>query len=183
MGQADIEKRDSKWFIKWLERDKTFSPQPYEQLANVLHESGYPSKANAIRYATRKRMRCAAWERREGKPREWPRWVGLTLLQFIIGYGLGARYFRVLWWFGGITLIGFLVLLGSIEKSNWDLFKMAWASFDQVLPIVKLDEENQKLILGNYSSWTIAYFYVQKLVGYVLGGFLGAGLAGLTRKS
>jgi hypothetical protein len=183
MGPADIAKRDSEWFIKWLKRDETFSPQPYEQLANVLRESGYPSKANAIRYAARKRSRREALERREGKPREWPRWIGLTLLQYTIGYGIGARYFRVLWWFGGITLIGFLVLLGSIEKSNWDLLKMAWASFDQVLPIVKLNEGHEKLILGICSSWTIAYFYVQKLVGYVLGGFLGAGLAGLTQKS
>ena len=63
------------------------------------------------------------------------------------------------------------------------IFEMAWASFDQVLPIVKLDEEHKKLILGNYSNWTIAYFYVQKIIGYVLGGFLGAGLAGLTQKS
>ncbi len=86
-------------------------------------------------------------------------------------------------WFGGIILIGFLVLLASIEKSNWNLFKMAWASFDQVLPIVKLNGGHGKFILENCSSWTIAYFYVQKLIGYILGGFLGAGLAGLTQKS
>ncbi|MHC4756840.1 MAG: hypothetical protein ACYTBP_17075 [Planctomycetota bacterium] len=182
-GSADILNRNSKWFIDWLGRDKTFSPQPYELLAKVLHESGYPSKANAIRYAARKRSRYEAWNRREGKPREKLRWLGLTLLQLTIGYGLGARYFRVLWWFGGFTLIGFLVLLASIDKPNVDLFKMAWASFDQVLPIVTLNEAHEDLILGNCTGWAIKYFYVQKLVGYVLGGFLGAGLAGLTQKS
>jgi hypothetical protein len=183
MGPADIAKRDSEWFIQWLERDKTFSPQPYEQLANVLRESGYSSKANAILYAARQRSRTAAWERRKGKPLELLRWIGLTFLQYTIGYGLGARYFWVLGWFGGFTLIGFLVLLGSIEKSNWDLFEMAWASFDQVLPIVKLNGEHEKLILGICNNWTIAYFYIQKVIGYVLGGFLGAGLAGLTQRS
>jgi len=177
-GFADIANRDTNWFIEWLKRDKPFSPSPYSQLANVLTEIGYPAKANTIRFAARNRSRSEAW-----KQREWLRWIRLTLLQYTIGYGLGARYFRVLWWFGGITLIGFLVLLGSIEKSNWDIFQMVWASFDQVLPIVKLNEGHEKFVLGNCSGWAIAYFYFQKLIGYVLGGFLGAGLAGLTQKS
>ncbi|NIW99099.1 MAG: hypothetical protein GWN13_12805, partial [Phycisphaerae bacterium] len=95
MGAADIAKRNREWFIQWLERDRTFSPQPYEQLAIMLSRSGYPAKANAIRYAARKRSRRTALERNDGKPREWLRWIGLTLLQLTIGYGLGARYFRV----------------------------------------------------------------------------------------
>ena len=60
---------------------------------------------------------------------------------------------------------------------------MFWASFDQVLPIIKLNKAHEELILGNYSNLIIMYFYFQKLAGYVLGGFLGAGLAGLTQKS
>ena len=44
-GQADIATRDCSWFVQWLERDKTLSPQPYEQLAKLLSESGRPSKA------------------------------------------------------------------------------------------------------------------------------------------
>lgn len=182
-GSADFANRDYKWFINWLESDETFSPQPYEQLANILHESGFPSKANAIRFAARKRSRTAAWERRKDKPREWLRFIGLSFLQYTIGYGLGARYFRVLLWFGGFTLIGFVVLLASINNSNCGLFDMVWASFDQVLPIVKLNADYERFILDNCGRWTIAYFYVQKLIGYVLGGFLGAGLAGLTQKS
>jgi hypothetical protein len=178
MGAADISQRDSKWFIAWLERDKTFSPQPSEQLADLLRESGYPAKANAILYATRDRARREACERHE-----WLRWFGLTILQLTIGYGLGGRYFRVLWWLGGFTAVGVLVLLGSIERPDWDLFKMAWASFDQALPIVKLNEGHEKFILETHNNWVIAYFYFQKLVGYVLGGCLGAGLAGLTQKS
>jgi hypothetical protein len=104
-------------------------------------------------------------------------------LKYTIGYGLGTKYFRVLWCFIAFAFIGFLVLLISIEKSNWDLFKMAWASFDQVLPIVNLDQGHEAWIKLNCSNWAISYFYIQKIVGYVLGGFLGAGLAGLTQKS
>ena len=176
-GFADLAQRESKWFIDWLKRSETFSPQPYEQLASCLREAGYPAKAEAILYAGRKRSRAASL-----RQRQWSRWIGMLLLESTIGYGLGVRYFRVLWWVAAITLVGFLVLLASIEKSGWDLLSMAWASFDQVLPIVELNREHQDLILGTSSSWVIAYFYVQKLVGYVLGAFLVAGLAGLTQR-
>ncbi len=107
----------------------------------------------------------------------------MVALEYTIGYGLGARYFWVLMWFLGFILVGFLVLLSSIEKANWDLFKMAWASFDQVLPLVTLDKDHWKLISETKNNWTIAYFYFQKLVGYGLGGVLAAGLAGLTQKN
>ena len=60
---------------------------------------------------------------------------------------------------------------------------MAWASLDQVVPIVQLNKEHEELIFGTKNSWTIAYFYFQKLVGYVLGAFLAAGFAGLTQKN
>jgi len=182
-GTADILNRSSKWFISWLDRDKSFSPQPFELLANVLHESGYPSKANAVRYASRKRSCREAWHNRDGKSSEKLRWFGLKLLQLTIGYGLGSRYFRVLWWFGGFTLLGFVVLLGSIKLPNPDYYELAWASFDQILPIVTLNGAYEELILENCSKWGIVYFYFQKLIGYVLGGFLGAGLAGLTQKN
>ncbi|MCP3669963.1 MAG: hypothetical protein GY814_05940 [Gammaproteobacteria bacterium] len=180
---ADIAKPKSSWFIEWLKRDSTFSPQPYETLANLLRESGYPSQANTILYAARERMRREAWERRQDNWREYWLWLGLMLLKLTIGYGLGCRYFRVLWWFGGVMLLGLLVLLNSNVESTWSLFEMTWASIDQALPIVTLNEDHEKLIFGSCSSWVIAYFYLQKLVGFVLGSFLVSGLAGLTQKN
>ena len=182
-GSADILNRPGQWFIRWLARDTSFSPQPYTQLASVLHEAGYPSKANDIRYAARERARQEAGKRHVGKPREPLRWFGLSLLQLTIGYGLGSRYFRVLWWFMGFALIGFLVLLVSLGRSEVDLPTMALTSLDQVLPIVTLNEAHEDLIMMNCPRWAIWYFYFQKVVGYILGGFLGAGLAGLTQKS
>jgi hypothetical protein len=181
-GLADIANRDSSWYKQWLDRDKTFSPQPYEQLAKILRGLGFPSKANEILYAGRMRSRREACFQKEGKPRELARWFGLTLLQYTIGYGLGARYFRVLWWFGLFTLIGFFVLLVSVDESNQNLFNLAWASFDHVLPIVELNEKHKDIIFGDYGIWVRTYFYIQKLIGYVLGGFLGAGWAGLTQR-
>jgi hypothetical protein len=175
---TDFGQRSSDWLIDWLERSPTFSPQPYEQLANWLREAGYPAKANAILYASRKRSRAESL-----RQRQWPRWLGMLLLESTIGYGLGGRYFRVLWWLAAVTAIGFIVLLASIDNSHWDLARMAWASFDQVFPLVELNKEHDELILKHCSSWAITYFYVQKIIGYVLGAFLVAGLAGLTQRS
>ena len=54
-GTADIGKRNSAWFIEWLGRDPTYSPQPYEQLARMLREGGQAKKAGEVLYAGRKR--------------------------------------------------------------------------------------------------------------------------------
>lgn len=183
IGVADIAQRKSDWFIDWLGRGIIFSPQPYEYLADLLCKSGYPLKADDVLFAARKRSLSAAWEKREDKPREWSRSIRLTLLQNIIGYGLGFRYFFVLGWFAFFTYIGFLVLLCATEQGQWDIFTMTFASLDQVLPVVTLNNGYEKFIYEDRSNWVVMYFYIHKAVGYVLGGFLAAGLAGLTQKS
>ncbi len=43
--------RKSEWFIEWLKKDQSYTPQPDHQLANVLHAMGHKEKADAIRYA------------------------------------------------------------------------------------------------------------------------------------
>ncbi len=181
-GSADTAKPKIAWFENWLKRDSTFSPQPYETLADLFRELGYPSQANTILYAARERTRREAWERRQYRP-ELGRAVGLMLMKLTIGYGLGSRYFLVIFWFLGLTLLGFLLLLYSCEESTRSWVEMTWASLDQALPVVTLNKDHEKLILGSCCSWVLAYFYVQKLIGFILGGFLVSGLAGLTQKN
>ena len=53
-GQTVI---DVDWFPSWLERQSTYSPQPYEQLAGVLRKSGHRDKASALLYWSRERQR------------------------------------------------------------------------------------------------------------------------------
>jgi hypothetical protein len=60
---------------------------------------------------------------------------------------------------------------------------MAWASFDITLPIVTLNEEYDSFIFKNSNNLVKTYFYLQKMVGFILGGFLVAGLSGLTQKN
>ena len=94
-------RRPSEWYVKWLERDPNYSPGPYEQLASVLRKAGESAKANDILYASREQERKRA---------RWGRFIGLTLLKWTTGYGLGLRYFRSLGWVAGFTGLGVLVL-------------------------------------------------------------------------
>lgn len=182
-GDTNILLRKSKEFIKWLERDKTFSPQPYEYLAKVLSDGGFPSKANDVRHAARVRSRKEALVSNKHKKPEYWRWFGLLLLQSTIGFGLGTRYFRVLIWLLAFALIGFLVLYNSNNLEHRNLFEMAWASFDITLPIITLNESYEDYIFSSCTNRVKAFFYFQKIIGYILGGFIIAGLAGLTQKN
>ena len=116
----------------------------------------------------------------------------MSLLKWTVGYGLGSRYFRVLWWVGALTLLGgvLLVVVGSDPLAIWP--RQFVASLDQLLPIITLDEAHDTLIFGDSSAaspvdpqpyWVLVYFYAHKIAGWVLASFLVAGLSGLTQRN
>lgn len=118
--------------------------------------------------------------------------MGLSVLDLTIGYGLGNRYFRVLWWVGGLTLVGAFVLIG-IGSHAWAEFpSIFFASLDQLLPIISLDKAHDVLIFGDLKAkppceaqafGVRVYFYLHKILGWVLASFLVAGLGGLTQRN
>ena len=167
--------RDVDRYIGWLGRDVSYSPQPYEYLANVFRAAGESSKADRIRYESRERDRAEAWQQED-----YARWLGLTLLKWGIGYGLGVRYFLALWWIVVFTLIGAVALQISRQGPK-GLTAKAVFSLDLLLPIVQLDaahSQHEASLAGGVKH----YFYAHKLVGWVLASFLVAALAGLTQK-
>ncbi len=184
-SERGIGERESKWFIQWLAKDKTFSPQPYQQLAKVLNTMGYSSKANDILFAGKDRERTEARASKRGK------YIGLCLLKWTIGYGYGYRYFFSLLWVLGLTVIGTCVL-ASLPDSSFPnpedaqqtlgmlkaLGPKIAFSVDKLLPIIHLDDRF-KLTFG---GWQVYYFYFHELMGYLLGSFVVAGLSGITKK-
>jgi hypothetical protein len=176
--EADMLDRDVDWYLGWLKRDPGYSPQPYEQLAKVFRAAGHGAKANSVLYAGRERERDNGWS--QGS---YGKWLGLTLLNVTIGYGLGVRYFRVLRWVLGLTLLGALILATSPEAVEKGPFWNFFCSFDLLLPLIELSKEYgafaQKEDLAN---WIKLYFYGHKIMGYLLASFLVAGLGGLTQK-
>jgi hypothetical protein len=160
----------------------------------LFRRAGEPDKANDLLYAARERRRRAALKkvRIRGHRGEVFEGVGLGFLRWTIGYGLGNRYFRVLWWVGGLSLLGMFVLVaaGQHLPERWP--SLFFASLDRFLPVIKLNKAHEALIFGDSSAhppvdpqpyWVQIYFYVHKIIGWVLGSFVIAGLAGLTQRN
>jgi hypothetical protein len=172
-------RRSAHWYVGWLARDPTFTHQPYQQLAAVFRTAGDPDSADAVLYAGRERERAEAW-----KTNDYFEAAGLWLLKVTIGYGLGDRMFRILYWIFGLTLLGTLVLSFSSEAWNKGWAWRFWASLDHLLPIVELNKDFADFFdgtPGRLKAWQLHYFAFHALVGYVLASFVVAGLAGLTQ--
>lgn len=84
-----------------------------------------------------------------------------------------------MFWIGGFVVSGVTVLRLSAEgQRNRMPYGIAF-SLDHLLPIVKLREYHYEVKLKGKARY---YFYVHKMVGYVLASFLIAGLSGLTQQ-
>ncbi len=71
-----------------------------------------------------------------------------------------------------------------LPDADRDAFILLWASLDQLLPLVELNETHKELFkMLEHSKLALTYFYLHKFVGYILASFLIAGLAGLTQKN
>jgi hypothetical protein len=186
-GTDDARTRAVKDWKRWLATDggpnRPYSAQPYAQLAEVLVAAGRRDHANAILFAGRQR------ERREARRNHrWGRWIWLSMLRWLCGYGIGIQTFWVLPWIIGSILLGTAVLwFGAPAAHQKGLLWCAGASLDRLLPIIHLNKEfadffddpERKRLAGE----VIAFFSGLSLWGWVLGSFLIAAVSGLTQRS
>ena len=163
-------KRGSDWFINWLAKDESYSPQPYRHLARVLRNAGYEGMADDILFENRVR------ERKESNFREF-KWWGLWLLQVTIGYGYGRWMFLALVWAAIFVLFGTLLLSWKEKEKQLGFWYNFWYSLDMFLPIVRLREQHYE---RNLKGITQTYFCIHKIIGYVIIFFVIAGLTNLT---
>lgn len=168
-GLRDIRMAQDEPFEPWLDRQNQYSRQPYEQLAQIFQTFGMNERAAEIRYAGRDR------ERRDPATGWWHR-AELTGLKWTIGYGYYPMFAAA--WAIGLLLLGAAVLRVSGQgPANRMPFGLTY-SFDTLLPIITLRDDNDRVIL---TGWVRYYFYGHKIFGYVLASVLIAGLAGLTK--
>ncbi|HYW71840.1 MAG TPA: hypothetical protein VE961_12450 [Pyrinomonadaceae bacterium] len=95
-GTPDVARR-----LKWLKSQRSFTRQPYRQLAKALDNIGYDVGARRV---------LSAMQRRAWNERRWP----AKYLSYLLGFTIGYGYFplRAIW-----LLLG-LVILGSLAYWN-----------------------------------------------------------------
>jgi len=168
-GENPIPDWKVSWFCRWLEKQPSYSPQPYQQLAKLLLKSGYRTESDEILYIGRERERKSV----HGWVRAW-----MTLLKWTIGYGY--RTWMALLWALLVVVLGAIILnYFSNQTYVKGILDEGFYSLAMFLPGIQLDERYSKIELD---GWVTYYFYIQKIIGVVLGSFLVAGLSGLTKK-
>lgn len=163
---TDLAIRDVHSLTKWLRGNQPFSPQPYEQLASTLVRSGRSEDAKVVLYDGRDESR-----RRKG----WLDWTIASISMLTIGYGLYPL--RSVIWILLAIIAGMLVLARTGQGKANQLGTGFWYSLDLLLPIIKLSEAHYTVELSGVAR---TYFFILKLLGYVLASFLIAGITGLT---
>lgn len=163
--------RETKWFKTWLNKQTPYAPEPYQQLAAVLRNEGHPDTADEVLYAGKERERVQS---------PFLSYVTLTASKWFIGYGY--HLFRSVYWILGFVGVGTLALWISGEgrriSRHYNFLYGVVYNCDLLLPIIKLRDKHYDIDLH---GWIRYYFYVHKLMGYVLAGFLAAGLSGLIK--
>lgn len=186
-GRDDMRRRKAAHWTDWLERDRTFSTQPYAELSSVLAAAGHRDTADAILFAGRERERRVYWD--EGS---YLQWTWLTFLAYVAGYGIGLYTFIVLMWVVGLTVIGAIVL-GYSERAR----RRGWpwrlgASLHRLLPIIELSKEFSDFFdnpppqpgeAPNLNRFQVAYFAGHTIAGWVLSFFLIAAIGGVIQKA
>jgi hypothetical protein len=155
--------------IRWLDKQKTFSTQPYSHLADLLRNSGDREKANEILYHGRYRQ----WQEADSFSRT-KFWLGIH--RWITGFGVYPEF--IVLWVGGAVALGYLMFGRdpSLELQRLTRMQRLVYSLDMLLPIVHLRDRNYEIELEWF--WARFYLYCHKLFGYLLGSLLIAALTG-----
>lgn len=172
-----------KWFPLWLERGTPkFQAQPYQEAIRFLKNSGLDEAAVEVGYQAKERQRNAACA-----TRNLGDCIVLTLSKKLVGYGY--RLWCSLIWSFVFVIVGTIVFFNTREIGPPRLSdhrlnirgRAVWAiiySFDMLLPIVKLKDSNYEVDISSKAQY---YLYFHKLMGWILGTFILAGLTGWTR--
>jgi hypothetical protein len=155
----------------WLD-GSDFSPSAYRTLQQVLTSSGDDQGSRIIGIAGKNRERDKAWQ-----DKRYADWLWLTIQWMLIGYGYNT-WISLIWVFA-LTLFGAFAFINTSEAQTFNMPYGIAYSFDMLLPILRLREHHYEIDIKEWPQRY--YFYFHKIMGFVLGSFIAAGLTGLTR--
>ncbi len=167
-ADAAMASRPVSWWLAWLKSQEgpSYHSQPYQHLAEIFTQNGNRPYAVEILMAAKKRELLA---------NHYP--ALLVWLYWALS-GFGYKLHFVLIWVIAFVFTGAAMLRMSGQgPSNRMPYGLAY-SFDLLLPIVKLREWHYGIDL---KGWVRYYFYVHKLMGWVLGLVLAAGVTALNK--
>ncbi|MBC8549711.1 MAG: hypothetical protein H8D23_08660 [Candidatus Brocadiales bacterium] len=174
-NNKSLTERDITWFKKWMGKQVKYSPQPYEHLAKILSQEGRMKEAREILYTSKSREHRKTTE-------VWYRLWRTTLWIFI---GYGYRIYYAFFWVLGLVTIGTVWLRVSKQYCKKDhnykdlkYWGLAY-SIDMLLPIIHLRKYHYDEI--ELEGRVRVYFYVHKILGYVLALFIITGLTGIVK--
>jgi uncharacterized protein YjbI with pentapeptide repeats len=161
---APLLERSSEWYVDWLGRS-TYSRQSYKELETALRAVGNRSAADDVAVAGEDRSRDTSLN-----PVSW-------LYGAIVGYGY--RPLRAIIPAAILIMIG-AYALSHMQYDEEEIPSPIMLSIQRLIPLVTLGENYSKFDLtsGRVPKRIRRYFYFHSFCGYVLAGFL---LAGLTR--
>ena len=161
--------RGADWFIRWLEKNKTFSPQPYQQLAKVLRQTGHEPLADEILFALEDRIR---------NHERTPVLKKALLMASCALLGYGYEVWRAGVWFFGLVLLGFCILCITPEDRRRSFWHRMFYSLGTAVPLIGLMpiQEEFSRDLASGVAW---YFVFHRILGLVIVSALIAGMTGL----
>lgn len=170
------------WFKEWLARsnkqtiykqpyDKVFNPQPYAAVSHYLSSVGQVDAAEAVGIEEKDIERAQACDNHS-----WVRCFTLWTSRVVILYGY--KPWISMFWAIGFIVVGALVFVFTKEARKLDMpFGLAY-SFDMFIPLIRLRDCHYKIDLKGLARY---YFYLHKIMGWLIGSFLVAALSGLTK--
>ena len=169
-GGAGMGDESADWLVGWIEAQRdhggSYDPQPYVQLAQALEAGGAAAKARAVRYARFEHKR-----RHDDELDALDR-AGLATSRLFLGYGVHP--FRLLYWFAGLVMLGWLFTRWSRDSSVRGTVGL-WYSLENALPLIETSERFKRVEHGR--PWLAHAFHAQKALGFVLAAVLVGALA------
>jgi hypothetical protein len=162
----------------WLPKGDKYSPQPYEQLAEVYRRVGSEqARIVAIGKQRARRDAVRGWAR-------WPSKVWSALLRWMIGYGY--RPARALIPLTVLLIAGTVIFAvaypGQLHPAKTGSEQPGFNSFrytlDLLLPVANFKQRDAFVASG----WIAWLSFVFTFVGWLLGAVVVAGLAGVFKR-